>query len=330
MLVSPHRTDRPWQGQREPDTTTPLPQHDPDCYLCPGNERAGGEQNPDYPGTWWFPNDFAALLPPGEGPGPDPVSDGVFRAEPVDGACRVLCFSPRHDLSLSRATPAQIRDVVDLWQGQYDDLADRWASVQIFENRGSAMGSSNPHPHGQLWATSVLPSLIRTEDENQARHLERHGSVLLLDSLAQELDDGSRVVVSSRHWVVVVPFWAVWPFETLLLPRRHVRRMTELDDDERDDLAEVMSRLLVRYDNLFSTPFPYSMGWHVAPGIEGGDHWQMHAHFYPPLLRSSTVRKFMVGFELLAEQQRDISPERAAARLLAVDDQHYADLVTPS
>lgn len=327
VLVSPHRTDRPWQGQRESVTTPRRPAHDPDCYLCPGNVRAGGDQNPDYDGTWWFTNDFAALLPAPETAGHQPVTDSIFSAEPVDGTCRVLCFSPRHDLSLSRSTPDQIRQVIDLWQDQYDDLSSRWASVQVFENRGSAMGASNPHPHGQLWATSVLPRLVADEDRNQLDHLHDNGSVLLLDTLGQELADGTRVVVAGEHWVVVVPFWAVWPYETLLLPRRHVRRMAELTEDERDDLSEVMSELLVRYDNLFETPFPYSMGWHVAPGGAGGNHWQMHAHFYPPLLRSSTVRKFMVGFELLAEEQRDITPEAAAAALLEVADIHYLGAV---
>lgn len=324
VLVSPHRTERPWQGQEEAVPTPQRPAHDPDCYLCPGNERAGGERNPDYDGTWWFTNDYAALLPDAWEPSPNgdgpPADDGLLVSEPVSGTCRVLCFSPRHDLALSRASNAQVRQVIDLWSDQYTDLAARWAYVQVFQNRGSAMGASNPHPHGQLWATSVLPRQLATEDARQAAHHDEHGSVLLLDTLAQELAAGERVVVAGEHWVVIVPFWATWPYETLVLPRAHVRRLTDLDDAQRDDLAVVLKRLLARYDNLFRTPFPYSMGWHVAPGVEGGDHWQLHAHFYPPLLRSASVRKFMVGFELLAEEQRDITPEVAAAALLAVSD----------
>ncbi len=336
VLVSPHRTDRPWQGQEESPPTPSRPQFDESCYLCPGNSRVGGEVNPDYEDTWWFTNDFAALLPdawpesvasggrPNTGsevaPGDRWIGDGLLVSEPVSGTCRVLCFSPRHDLSLSRASAAQVRQVIDLWSDQYTELAPRWAYVQVFQNRGSAMGASNPHPHGQLWATSVLPRQIATEDTRQAAHHDEHGSVLLLDTLDREVAAGERVVVEGEHWVVVAPFWATWPYETLVLPRAHVRRLTDLDDAQRDDLAVVMKRLLARYDNLFRTPFPYSMGWHVAPGVDGGDHWQLHGHFYPPLLRSATVRKFMVGFELLAEEQRDITPEVAAAALLDVSD----------
>ncbi len=343
VTVSPHRTDRPWQGQEESPPTLIRPRHDPDCYLCPGNTRVGGERNPDYDDTWWFTNDFAALVPdawstsvPLDGhpdtsvdgaPGDRRIGDGLLVAEPVTGTCRVLCFSPRHDLSLSRATPAQVRGVVDLWSRQYEELAPQWASVQVFENRGSAMGASNPHPHGQLWATSVLPRRVATEDERQRAHHDRSGRVLLRDTLDEEVAAGDRVVVEGDHWVVVVPFWATWPYETLVLPRRHVRRMPDLDERERDDLARVLSRLLARFDNLFQTPFPYSMGWHVAPGTSGGDHWQLHGHFYPPLLRSATVRKFMVGFELLAEEQRDITPEAAATALREVSDTNL--VVTP-
>lgn len=328
VLVSPHRTDRPWQGQEESVRPAARPPYDPDCYLCPGNDRAGGEVNPDYDGTWWFTNDFAALLPDardpsGNGSGSDPSgAEGgdLLVAEPVSGTCRVLCFSPRHDLSLTRATPEQLRAVIELWVGQYEELAGEWAYVQVFQNRGSAMGASNPHPHGQLWATSVLPRRVATEDRLQAAHLAETGRVLLRDTLDRELAGGERVVAEGEHWVVVVPFWATWPYETLVLPRRHVRRMTDLNDAQRDDLTAVLASLLGRYDNLFHTPFPYSMGWHVAPGTTGGDHWQLHGHFYPPLLRSATVRKFMVGFELLAEEQRDITPEVAARNLLAVHD----------
>lgn len=326
ILVSPHRADRPWQGQEEHVPATSRPRHDPTCYLCPGNERVGGQRNPDYDATWWFTNDFAALLPDAWPDGHDGLGHGLLRAEPTSGTCRVLCFSPRHDLALARADRGQLRQVVELWVDQYHDLTHEWAYVQVFENRGSAMGASNPHPHGQLWATSTLPRRVATEDQRQREHNRATGGVLLLDVLEQELAAGERIVVATDHWVAMVPFWATWPYETLLVPRRHRRRMPALDDAERDDLGVALGRLLARYDNLFEAPFPYSMGWHVAPGSRGGgDHWQLHAHFYPPLLRSSTVRKFMVGFELLAEEQRDITPEAAAGNLLAVPDVHHLD-----
>lgn len=331
ILVSPHRSKRPWQGQREVVSMPAVPPHDPDCHLCPGNERSSGDLNPDYTGTWWFQNDFAALSPDHHHGADAVMNDGLLVATAVQGTCRVLCFSPRHDLTLARATPAELRAVIELWSEQYSELASRWRYVQVFENRGEAMGASSPHPHGQLWATSVLPRRVATEDERQLAHHAETGGNLLLEVVAQEMERAERVVIASDHWVVAVPFWATWPFETLVVPRRHVRRFIELDDVERDDLAAVLKELLVRYDNLFDVSFPYSMGWHGAPGATGeaslgdDDHWQLHAHFYPPLLRSATVRKFMVGYELLAEEQRDITPEHAADRLRSVADVHYLD-----
>ncbi len=321
VLVSPDRTDRPWQGHVEDATQEQLPSHDPDCYLCPGNERAGGEQNPNYDVTFAFTNDFPSLRP-------DTTSDTwesteILRAEGQPGTCRVLCFHPRHDLTLARMTTEQIRPVVELWADQIDELASRYAHVQVFENRGSPMGASNPHPHGQLWATTRLPDKVAIEDRQQRRWAHELGTPLLCRYLEHETG-GNRTVVDDDHWLAVVPFWAVWPFEVLLLPRRHVRRFPDLRDVERDALADVLRRLLIRYDNLFQHPFPYSMGWHGAPHLDGDDrHWQLHAHFYPPLLRSATVRKFMVGFEMLGEAQRDLTAEEAAARLRAVPEQHY-------
>ena len=323
VLVSPDRTDRPWHGRREsPAHDEQTVHHDPDCYLCPGNERAGGERNPDYATTFVFTNDFPSLVP-----GPAEAtweSTGLLRAEPQPGTCRVLCFHPRHDLTLAQMTVEQIRPVVEVWVDQVRELSRDFAWVQLFENRGSQMGASNPHPHGQLWATTRLPNAPAAEDRHQRAWLADHDTTLLTDYGAQEERSGERLIVTDEHWIAVVPFWAVWPFESLVLPRRPVRRLPELTDDERTSLASVLQRLLVRYDNLFEHPFPYSMGWHGAPGAGGDDtHWQLHAHFFPPLLRSATVRKFMVGYEMLGGPQRDVTPEAAAERLRALPAEHY-------
>ena len=324
VLVSPHRTKRPWQGQVEKSPPDTRPSYDPGCYLCPGNARAGGKQNPAFTSTFVFDNDFAALLP--DGPRGDVASGPFFQAQAETGICRVICFSPRHDLTLPEMEPADIRHVVDVWADQVIDLGSRPGInyVQLFENKGAVMGCSNPHPHGQIWSNFAVPQEPAKEDVRQRAYADEHGRPLLLDYLDAELDAGTRVVVENEHWVALVPYWAVWPFEILLLPRRHVQQMPDLRDDERDALADILKRLLTRYDNLFETSFPYSMGWHGQP-TDGTDHphWQLHAHFYPPLLRSATVKKFMVGYEMLANPQRDITAEQAAARLREVSDVHY-------
>ena len=324
VLVSPHRTKRPWQGQVEKSPPVTRPSYDPGCYLCPGNARAGGKQNPAFTSTFVFDNDFAALLP--DGPRGDVASGPFFQAQAETGICRVICFSPRHDLTLPEMAPADIRRVVDVWAEQVIDLGSRpdINYVQLFENKGAVMGCSNPHPHGQIWSNFAVPQEPAKEDVRQRAYYDEHGRPLLLDYLDAELDAGTRVVVENEHWVALVPYWAVWPFEILLLPRRHVQQMPDLRDDERDALAAILKRLLTRYDNLFETSFPYSMGWHGQP-TDGADHphWQLHAHFYPPLLRSATVKKFMVGYEMLANPQRDITAEQAAARLREVSDVHY-------
>jgi UDPglucose--hexose-1-phosphate uridylyltransferase len=283
--------------------------------LCPGNERAGGHRNPDYEGTFVFQNDFAALLP--DSP-LDEAGEGLLQAKGVRGESRVICFSPRHDLSLAEMTLPDIRRVVDVWADQITELGGRYRWVQLFENKGQSMGASNPHPHGQLWATDYLPSIPAKEEEHQHAYFARKGTPMLLDALDQELRAGERIVAQNDHWALLVPFWAVWPFEYLLLPKRHVRRLPDLTEAERNALSPILKEGLRRYDGLFETSFPYSMGWHGAPGETGGDHWQLHAHYYPPLLRSATVRKFMVGFEMLGESQRDITPEQAAERLRRV------------
>jgi UDPglucose--hexose-1-phosphate uridylyltransferase len=322
VLVSPHRTKRPWQGQVERPAQDVRPQYDPKCYLCPGNERANGERNPQYEATYVFTNDFAALMTPT--PHFHSKPGALLISESVEGTCRVLCFSPRHDLTLPEMTLPELRGVVDLWAQQTEELGEDYEWVQVFENRGEAMGASNPHPHGQVWAGNFLPNEAAREDRNQSYYFDTYGDVLLVEYAKLEAERGERIVVANDEWLAVVPFWAVWPFETLVLPRRHTLRMHDLDNGQRDALADIVKRLTTRYDNLFEVSFPYSMGWHGAPTMHGDyRHWQLHAHFYPPLLRSATVRKFMVGYEMMAEAQRDLTPEQAAARLRDLSDVHY-------
>lgn len=320
IVVSPNRTDRPWQGREESPTPERRPRYDPDCYLCPGNERANGAHNPEYDDTFVFTNDFAALRPDVERL--PPPSHHLLRARTVRGTCRVLCFSPRHDLTMARMAADSIRGVVDLWADQVAELGRDHAWVQVFENRGEAMGASNPHPHGQLWALDDVPGEPAAEDAMQRSHLTEHG-IGLLPAYVELESGGPRVVVEGEEWLVVVPWWATWPFEALVVPRRPATRLPDLDDAQRDGLARDLRELLVRYDNLFNHPFPYSMGWHQAPGTAAAPHWTLHAHLYPPLLRSATVRKFMVGFEMLAEPQRDLTAEDAAERLRAVPAVHH-------
>jgi UDPglucose--hexose-1-phosphate uridylyltransferase len=316
VLVSPHRTLRPWQGQTEAVATDAVPKYDPACYLCPGNARAGGLQTPKYDGTFVFENDYAALKPEVQQAKQD--VDGLLRAETERGVCRVLCFSPRHDLTLATMDVPAIRGVVDVWAQQEAELAARpeIGYVQIFENRGAMMGASNPHPHGQIWATEHVPDDPATEGRAQLEYWNQHDEPLLQAYLRTEMEQHERVVAENDHWVTVVPFWAVWPFETLLMPRLHVTELGGLSATQRDGLAAMLKQVTAGYNRVFDAPFPYSMGFHGAP-CDGMPHpeWQLHAHFYPPLLRSATVRKFMVGFELLGSPQRDITPESAAATL---------------
>jgi UDPglucose--hexose-1-phosphate uridylyltransferase len=316
VLVSAARTQRPWLGAVEPDGPLDRPAYDPTCYLCPGNTRANGDVNPGYDATFVFTNDFSALRPDtavGE------YADGLIRAEGERGECRVVCFSPRHDLTLAAMAIADVRRVVDVWAEQTEELGARYRWVQVFENRGVAMGASNPHPHGQIWAGTALPMLAAREAWTQLDHARRTGRRLLLDYVGQEAG-GPRVVAESDDWLALVPFWAAWPFELLLIARRPAARLADLDQAGRDDLAATLHRVLRGYDELFHRPFPYSLGWHQAPFGSGDEAvvaaWQLHAHVFPPLLRAS-VRKFMVGYELLAETQRDITAEEAAERLRA-------------
>lgn len=350
ILVSPQRATRPWLGAVEKVPQARRPEYDPTCYLCPGNTRANGAVNPQYTGVFVFDNDFPALLG---------MENEELRIEKTNsqfsmlnsqletGVCRVICFSPRHDLTLAELPVAQIRAVVDTWVAQCEELGarDDIAYIQMFENKGEMMGASNPHPHGQLWATRHIPTEITKETRGQLRYLKgQHdcdgetggqgdkgqmiaspsGLPLLLDYLEIERRESERIIFENAHFVCLVPFWAIWPFETMILPKRHVRRIVELTEPERDALADALKRMTTRYDNLFEVAFPYTMGVHQAPyDGEPHDEWQMHLHFYPPLLRSATVRKFMVGYEMLAQPQRDLTPEQAAERLRGLSEVRF-------
>jgi UDPglucose--hexose-1-phosphate uridylyltransferase len=323
ILVSPHRTQRPWLGKQESVAHETRPTHDPKCYLCPGNRRAGGAKNPEYTATYVFTNDFPALVPSTEAL---VASGDLLRSQPVSGTCRVICFSPRHDWTLPEMPVEAIRRVVDVWAEQTEELGRDYRWVQAFENKGEIMGCSNPHPHGQIWASDFIPNEPAKEDCQQLAHWGERGSPLLMDYLKHEEEQNGRIVIQNGDWVVVVPYWATWPYETLLLPRRQVLRLPNLQDAERASLAEILKCLLTRYDNLFEVSFPYSMGWHGAPSDVGDFmHWQLHAHFYPPLLRSATVKKFMVGYEMLGEAQRDLTAEQAAQTLRNQSEVHFRE-----
>ena len=320
VLVSPQRTQRPWQGQTEEKSASAALQYDPSCYLCPGNMRAGGHQTPPYTGTFVFENDYAALKDDVRPAAMDVQQAGLLRAGTERGICRVICFDPRHDLTLATMSLAAIARVVATWTEQEAELAARAdiGYVQIFENRGAMMGASNPHPHGQVWATEHIPNEPALELAAQTAYRQEHGTSLLQDYLRLELEQKERIVAENESWVALVPFWAVWPFEMMLLPRQPVATLRAMDDAGRQGLPEMLQTVTAGYNRVFDTPFPYSMGVHAAP-CDDAPHpeWQLHLHFYPPLLRSATVRKFMVGFELLGSPQRDITPESAAATLRA-------------
>jgi UDPglucose--hexose-1-phosphate uridylyltransferase len=316
VLVSPHRTQRPWQGQQEAPSKPDELAYDSTCYLCPGNLRANGETNPQYQSTFSFENDFAALLPNPQ-PKPQP-SETLLRAEPEAGICRVLCYSPNHSLTMSRMSIPEIEIVTQLWRDEYNELATLpWIrNIQVFENRGAMMGASNPHPHGQLWANESIPDEVAVEAQSQNEYMQSTGRSLLADCLEEELRAQERIVCANDAFVALIPFWAVWPFETIVIPRRHYGSILDQTPAEDRAFSSILQELTIRYDNLFQSPFPYSFGLHQRP-VNSGPHsgWHFHAHFYPPLLRSATVRKFLVGYELLAQPQRDITAEAAALRL---------------
>lgn len=324
VLVSPHRNERPWQGQVEATPPANIPQYDPTCYMCPRNKRSTGAANRDYKNVFVFDNDFPALLP--NGPNANSNVKNLLIAESETGICRVLCFSPRHDLTLAQMNAREIRLVVDEWIAQFQELSGRKEInyVQIFENRGALMGASNPHPHCQIWASAGVPHLVAKEQESQRAHKKANGSCLLCDYVSLELQQKERIVIENEHFVTLVPFWAVWPFETMVLPKRHFSAMPEMSSEERDALSSILQQTTSRYDNLFQSPFPYSMGFHQRSSDKAThDEWHFHAHFFPPLLRSATVRKFMVGYEMLASPQRDITPETAAERLRAATNSSW-------
>jgi UDPglucose--hexose-1-phosphate uridylyltransferase len=316
VLVSPQRTQRPWQGANEGAASLKRPGYDPDCYLCAGNARANGERNPDYRGVFVFRNDFTALSD--DATNITGLDQPLFQADPVTGECRVICYSPQHDASLGELPTPVIEQVVRTWQAQWCELSARpdIAAVTLFENRGEMMGASNPHPHGQLWASSIIPDEQQREATQQAAYYQTHQRALLLDYAHEELQRNERVVLKQDQWLALVPYWAVWPFELLVLPLRAVSGFDQLCEADFSSLSVLLKQIITGYDRVFNTPFPYSMGWHARP-CDSNAHpeWQLHAHFYPPLLRSATVRKYQVGFEMLGMPQRDITPEAAATQL---------------
>ncbi|HZD48039.1 MAG TPA: UDP-glucose--hexose-1-phosphate uridylyltransferase [Silvibacterium sp.] len=326
VLVSPHRTQRPWQGEVNPSSGFSNVHYDPECYLCPGNKRAGGHITPRYESVFIFDNDYAALLP--DSPEPAPDSSPLLHSERERGVCRVVCFHPDHSLTIPRMQLADVRVVVDAWQEQYRELGNEpdLNYVQIFENRGAMMGASNPHPHCQIWSTEHIPDEPAQETESLKAYLAEKESCLLCDYLQVEAKEKTRVVCENEDFLVLVPWWAVWPFETLLLAKRHLGSLAEFSTGEKSSLADILRQVTTRYDNLFETSFPYTMGFHQTP-TDGEAHpeWHFHAHYYPPLLRSATVRKFMVGFEMLGMPQRDITPESAAERLRSLSATHFTE-----
>lgn len=321
VLVSPHRNNRPWSGAQESVSSVILPEHDSTCPLCPNNTRANGEKNPDYQTTFAFDNDFAALTLQKSTQTQD---TDLFMQTAATGLARVICFSPYHNKSLPHLSEKEIRAVVDVWREQYKELSEQFTCVHLFENKGEIMGCSQPHPHGQVWAHNHLSTEIEKEDNHQRDYFEKHQSPLLLDYANKEYTDKQRVVLANKDWLVVVPYWAKWPFETLVICRHAVASFNQMSESQAVSLSAIIRQLTIKYDNIFNCSFPYSMGWHNAPKTDdSSSHWVLHAHFYPPLLRSASVKKFMVGYEMMAESQRDLTPELAADILRKCDDSHY-------
>nr|CAH7755492.1 unnamed protein product [Callosobruchus chinensis] len=326
VVVSPHRALRPWSGQVETTPTEQVPQFDPTNPLCPGVKRASGKVTPMYESTYVFTNDFPALLE--EGPEPEDSGDPLFQMKAAKGTCRVICYHPHSNVYFSNLSLKEVVAVVDEWINQFVELGQKYTWVQIFENRGAMMGCSNPHPHCQIWASSFLPNEARVKDKNLKEYFKKHKRPMLIDYVEKELKKKERVVYQNEEWVVVVPFWAVWPFETMVLPKRQVRRFSDLDCKQKEKLAQTLQVIVAKYDNIFKCTFPYSMGWHGAPTgellKENQDHWTFHGMYYPPLLRSATIKKFMVGYELLAQAQRDLSAEKAAAVIRDQPEKRFA------
>jgi len=322
VLVSPHRTKRPWQGKKDTPQQAETIAYDPNCYLCPGNERAGGAKNPNYSGTYSFTNDFAALLQSKD----ERFIDGLLEAESESGICKVICYSPNHGFTLPLMDVKSIIDVIKLWQSEYKELGGNpdINHVQIFENKGAIMGCSNPHPHGQIWAQRSIPQEVQKKIVQQKKYWDKNGRSILGDYINQERIAQQRIVSENDSFVALVPYWAVWPFETMIVPKRHVSSIIDLNEQEIVDYASILKILTIKYDNLFETSFPYSAGIHQSPtNGQNNKHWHMHMSFYPPLLRSAEVKKFMVGYEMFANPQRDITAEQAAKRLRDCNSTHY-------
>uniref|UniRef100_A0A336LSV8 Galactose-1-phosphate uridylyltransferase n=1 Tax=Culicoides sonorensis TaxID=179676 RepID=A0A336LSV8_CULSO len=328
VLVSPHRMKRPWSGQEEQPERNQQPEFDPTNPLCPGVIRANGEKTPKYESVYVFTNDFSALME--DVPLPPQNNDPLFQMGGARGTCRVMCFHPKSNKTLPTMTPKEIRNVIDAWILEFNNLGKIYTWVQIFENKGAAMGCSNPHPHCQIWACSFFPSEPLLKHERLLTYYQEHKRPLLDDYVAKEVEKKERIVIENPDWLVVVPFWAVWPFETMIISRNSNKRISDLTTSQINNLSIVIKELTTKYDNLFKCSFPYSMGWHGAPTgpklKENQEHWTLHGIYYPPLLRSATVRKFMVGFELLCQSQRDLTPEQAADRLRQIDGRrHYSE-----
>ncbi|MCL4130019.1 UNVERIFIED_CONTAM: hypothetical protein GTU68_038124 [Idotea baltica] len=327
ILVSPHRMKRPWSGQVEKQLEDAIPQHDPSNPLCPRATRPNGMVNPDYSSTYVFTNDFPALLE--DVPSPPDSNDPLFQAKAAKGTCKVMCFHPRSDLTLPLMTVDEILEVINRWVSELKELGQKYSWVQIFENKGAVMGCSNPHPHCQIWSSSFMPNEPRIKDLNQKEYYDKYNRPMLIDYVANEIENKVRLVIMNEHWVALVPYWAVWPYETMLLPKRHIMRMDEMNGEEKKSLADIMKKLTTKYDNLFQCSFPYSMGWHGAPTgpylEKDCQHWTFHGLYFPPLLRSASVKKFMVGYEMLAQSQRDLTAEQAAQKLRDLSDIHYKD-----
>ncbi|GAB2806908.1 galactose-1-phosphate uridylyltransferase [Ferruginibacter profundus] len=325
ILVSPHRMKRPWQGKTEDIITEERPSYNPGCYLCPGNSRAAGSINPDYKKPFVFVNDYAALL--ADTPAGTVDENNLLVAKSESGICKVICFSPKHNLTLPQMSTAEIEEVITLWQYEYQQLSSNPAIkyIQIFENKGDIMGCSNPHPHGQIWASSSVPLEISKETTQQKKYFQQHDCSLLSAYINIELKKQERIILENEHFVVLVPFWAIWPYETMIISKRHIQSIVQFNEAEKKAFAAILKALTVKYDNLFNMSFPYSAGMHQAP-VNDGEHtaWHWHMHFYPPLLRSASVKKFMVGYEMLANPQRDITPEQAAEKLRNLPVLHYS------
>lgn len=324
VLVSPHRTKRPWQGKMETPEVNNRPSHDPSCYLCPGNERAGGLKTEDYTETYVFKNDFAALL---EDQGTEAFTDGLFQVQEERGLCKVICFSPNHALTMPEMSVDELQKVVKVWKREFEEIGNLpyISNVQIFENKGATMGCSNPHPHGQIWGQSSVPNEIAKRTQTQRAYFEKNGSSLLADYITQELKVNKRIVCENEHFVCLVPFWAIWPYETMIVSKRHFQAITDMTAAEELAFAQILQEITVKYDNLFQCSFPYSAGMQQRP-TDGENHegWHFHYSFYPPLLRSATVKKFMVGYEMFANPQRDITAEQAADKLREMSSVHYS------